>query len=101
MKRKNELYTCADTQNEMWQIMALAILRDTAKDIKNLVYNSLMADEATDGSNREQLVIVIRLVSEDLVSYEEFIGLAISKIFIFSSGNPEMSEAISLVSIHL
>ena len=75
LKRKNDKYTCGDTQNEMIQIMALSILRDIAQNIRNSVYYSIMADETTDLSNREQFVLVLRHVDEKLVAHEEFIGL--------------------------
>jgi len=75
LRRKNEIYTCAEAQSEMLQIMALRMLRDVPEDIHNLVYYTVMADETTDKSNREQVVFVIRHVSEDLVPHEEFIGL--------------------------
>lgn len=75
IKRKNDKYTCAESQNEMLKIMALSILRDVAQNIKNSVFYSIMADETTDKSNREQIVLVIRHVNENLEPQEEFIGL--------------------------
>ena len=75
LKRKNEKYTSAEVQNEMLQIMALSILRDISQNIRNSVFYSIMADETTDASNREQCVLVLRHVDNDLVAHEEFIGL--------------------------
>ena len=75
LKRKNEKYTCAEVQNEMLQIMALSILRDISQNIKNSVYYSIMADERTDVSNREQCVLVLRHVDDDLVAHKDFIRL--------------------------
>ena len=75
LKRKNEKYTCAEVQNEMLQIMALSVLRDIAQNIRNSVYYSIMADETTDVSNREQCVLVLRHVDDDHVAHEDFIGL--------------------------
>ena len=60
----------------MLQIMALSILRDLVHRIKSSVFYSIMADETADASNREQIVIVIRHVSDELVPHEEFTGLA-------------------------
>lgn len=34
LKRKNEKYTCSDSQDEMMKIIALSILRDLAHTIK-------------------------------------------------------------------
>ena len=56
--------------------MALSILRDLDHRIKSSVLYSIMADETTDASNCEQIVIVIRHISDDLVPQEEFTGLA-------------------------
>ena len=67
LKRRNEKYTCSDSKDEMLKIMALSVLRDLAHRIKSSVFYSIMADETTDASNREQIVIVIRHVSDDLV----------------------------------
>ena len=53
LKLKNEKYTCAAAQNEMIQIMALSILRDVARNIRNSVFYSIMADETLDISKRE------------------------------------------------
>ena len=76
LKCRNEKYTCSESQDEMLQIMALSILRDLVHRIKSSVFYSIMTDETADASNREQIVIVIRHVSDDLVPHEEFTGLA-------------------------
>lgn len=70
LQRKIEKYTCADSQNEMLKIMVLAILRKVAKEIQNSVYYLI-----TDGSNREQVVLVLKHFSDDLIPHEEFNGL--------------------------
>lgn len=59
----------------MLQVMALKILRDVAAHIREDGFFSIMVDETTDQSNREQVVIVIRHVDSDLNVQEEFIGL--------------------------
>ena len=73
--QENDKYTCADSQNEMIQIMSLSVLRDIAQNIRNSVFYSIMADATTDISNREQFVLVLRHVDENLVAHEEFIRL--------------------------
>lgn len=75
LKRKNEKYTCANVQNEMLKIMALSILRDISQNVRNSVFCTIMTDETTDVSNREQVVLVLRHVDDDLKAHEEFIGL--------------------------
>lgn len=75
MKKKTNKYTSADMQNEILKVMAFKVLREVAENIRNSGFFSVMADETTDKSNREQVVIVIRHVDAELVAHEEFIGL--------------------------
>ncbi|XP_041374139.1 zinc finger MYM-type protein 1-like [Gigantopelta aegis] len=75
MERKTMKFTSVDMQNEILQIMALGILRQVAKNIRDDGFFTIMADETTDQSNREQVVIVLRHVDSDITVYEEFIGL--------------------------
>jgi hypothetical protein len=75
LERKTDKYTCGDVQNEMLQVMALGILRDIASNIQKNGFFTLMADETTDESNIEQVVIVLRHVDSDLAVHEEFIGM--------------------------
>lgn len=56
-------------------ILALRILRDIGDSIRSTPYYSLMADEVTDSSNREQVVICSRWVDKNLEPQEDFIGL--------------------------
>ena len=44
-------------------------------DIQEAVYFTVMIDETTDQSNREQVVLVLCWVDETLEAHEEFIGL--------------------------
>ena len=60
---------------EVFQVMALRISRDIAKNLQNAVIYTLMADESADVSNKEQLVICIRWVDEDLLVHKDFIGM--------------------------
>ena len=55
--------------------MALKILRQIAGFIQNGVWYSIMADEATNSSNREWLIICLRWFDNHLAAHEEFIGL--------------------------
>lgn len=61
-------------QNKMLKVMALQILREVASSIRRATL-SIMADETTDMSNREQLVICLQWVDDDLVPHEDFIGM--------------------------
>ncbi len=75
LERKTDNYTSHEIQNECMQLMALYILRNVAQNISDSACFIIMADECTDVSNKEQFVIVIRWVSEDLQEHESFIGL--------------------------
>ena len=62
-------------QNEILKLLALKLLRKIATDIRSSGCYSILADEATDVSNTQQLVICIRWVTEGLIVEEDFIGL--------------------------
>lgn len=59
---------------ETVQTMANRILREKAERIRGRFF-TIMLDETTDQSTKEQCVIVIRWVDECLKPHEEFIGL--------------------------
>ncbi|XP_053398113.1 zinc finger MYM-type protein 1-like [Mercenaria mercenaria] len=75
LEKKTDKFTSGDIQNEILQIMALGILRRVAANIGTNRFYSIMVDEATDQSNREQVVLVLRHVDSDLNVHEDFIGL--------------------------
>ncbi len=75
MKKKTNKYISHDIQNECLQIMALQILREVSQNIRGSACFTIMADECTDISNKEQFTICIRWVGEDLQDHEDFIGL--------------------------
>ena len=62
-------------QNEILKLLALKLLRKIATDIRSSGCYSILADEARDVSNTQQLVICIRWVTEGLIVEEDFIGL--------------------------
>ena len=45
------------------------------KDLQNSPYLTVMADKTTDSSNREEVILIIWWVTEDLEVHEEFLGL--------------------------
>ena len=55
--------------------MALNMLRKIARNIQQAKFYSVMGDEAADISNKEQLVLCIRQVDDDLQVHEDFIGI--------------------------
>ena len=75
MDKKSNKFLSPKIQNEMLQIMALQILRDIAKNIQSAEIYSILVDETADTSNKEQMVLCMRWVDENLIPHEEFIGL--------------------------
>ena len=64
-----------NAQNEILQIMALKVLSGIASIIAEPGYYSIMADESTDVSNIEHLVICICWVDKEMIVCKEYIGL--------------------------
>ena len=75
LKRKTDKYTSSDMQNEMMKVMALQVLREVAMGIQNAPFYTIMVDETSDVSNREQVVICFRWVGEYFDVHEDFVGL--------------------------
>ena len=55
--------------------MLTMALREISQCIQSTGFYSLMADEVTDSSNREQVVVCIRWIDEDLKAHKDFVGL--------------------------
>ena len=70
LKRKENVYTSPEIQNEI-----IKVKREVMKDLQSSPYLTVMADETTDSSNREQVTLIIWWVTEDLEVHEEFLGL--------------------------
>ena len=65
-------HTAPENQNEL---MAHHVLRKILKSISTSPFLAVMVDETTDKSNKEQLTLVVRWVSEDFTVSEEVLGL--------------------------
>ena len=70
-----EKYLHLYTQNEIIILMAFIILRDLAKSINDSIFYSIMTDELTECSNKEQFVICFRWVDKGFNTHEDFIGI--------------------------
>ena len=75
IEKSYDRHRSLNAQNEVLQVMALKVLRGIASDIAESGYYSIMADESTDASNIEQLVICICWVDKEMTVCEEYIGL--------------------------
>ena len=75
LERKTDKYTSPQIQNELLIVMATAVLRKIGEIIQKACYFSIMADEVTDSSNKEQVVICFRRIDEQFEAHEDFVGL--------------------------
>ena len=73
LKRKEDRYTSHDIQNEIITIMANHVIHDLVSEIRGGFF-SIICDEHTDISNKEQLIICIRWVDKELEAHEDFLG---------------------------
>lgn len=75
LKRKENVYTSETIQNEMIKLMGLSVLRNIVAELQRAPFLTIMADETTDTSNREQVTLFLRWVTGTLDVNEEFLGL--------------------------
>ena len=75
MKKKTDKYTSPEIQNEILKIMSLSVLRQITSFLQSAKFLTIMVDETTDVSNKEQVVVCFRWVDNSLEAHEEFIGL--------------------------
>ena len=76
LEKKMDKYVSHDIQNELLRVMVLSVLRKISRSIHESTFFSIMCDECTDASNKEQLVICISWISNvDLDVHEDVIGL--------------------------
>ena len=67
-------FTHSAIQNECLKLMSVSILRNISKNLKQSKFYTIMADEVTDVSNHEQLVICIRWIDHNFEPHEDRIG---------------------------
>ena len=73
---KEGKYLSHDIINELYEMMANTLLREVLNDVRKSKWYSIMADESRDISNKEQMVFIIRWLSEDdFEVHEDFIGM--------------------------
>ena len=68
-------YQSPEVINELIQIMGHQILRSLLCDMKSQLWFAMLADETRDISNREQLVLCLRDVTEKYEICEDVFGL--------------------------
>ena len=72
-KLKEGEYASHDIQNEIIALMANEVMRDLLRQIGDR-YFSLICDEYTNVSNKEQLTLCLRWIDNDPEAHEDFIG---------------------------
>ena len=69
LKKKTDKYTSVEIQNEMLKTMALHMLRKITKSLEQTPFITLMVDETTDISNKEQAVFCLCWVDLKLLKF--------------------------------
>lgn len=75
LDKKSSKYISPDSQNELIKIMSLRILRYLVAKFQKSKFVTVMIDETTDITNKEQVTFVIRTVNEKFQVDEYFVGL--------------------------
>lgn len=83
---RNATYTSKTIQNEMIDVIGTVIRNDIIKEVKSSKLYSVIADEVTDSSNKEQLSLSLRYVTDenvkemflDFIEVERITGQALS-----------------------
>ena len=71
---KNASYISKTIQNELIECYGQIITENLLQDIKKSQYYSVIADEASDTSYKEQMSLVLRFVDKNFDVREEFLG---------------------------
>ena len=75
LEKQQLKYTSPEVQNEFLSNMSAQTLRKISANIQRAIYYTVMLDETTDKSIKEQAVFLLRWVDEALEVHKEFIGL--------------------------
>ena len=68
---RNATYTSNTVQNQIIDVLADQIKQQIVQKVKAAKWYTVIADEVTDASNKEQLSIVLRYVEGDSLSVRE------------------------------
>ena len=61
LKRKENVYTSPTIQNEIIKLMGLSMLRNIVAELQKAPFLTIMADENTDTSNKEQVTLFLQI----------------------------------------
>ena len=72
---RNATYTSSRIQNQILDVLGSIVVRKIVQRVRDATYFTVIADEVTDCSNKEQLSLVLRYVSqEDKQIREDFVS---------------------------
>ena len=72
---RNAIYTSSRIQNQLLDILGSTVVRKIVQRVRDATYFTIIADEVTDCSNKEQLSLVLRYVSpKDNQIREDFVA---------------------------
>ena len=74
-REHSSLYVHHSYQNDLINIMSKQLLRKKVYDVNRSKMFSLMCDEFTDVSNKQQLSICGRWIDDSLNPHEDFLGI--------------------------
>jgi len=74
LKRSGHKWLHHDVQNEILELMATKVMSENLAEIRQVEFCALLLDETSDLSKIEQISICLRIVSQNLVSSEFFLG---------------------------
>lgn len=74
LQRTGHKWLHHDIQDEILDLIATKVISDHLSEIRNADFYAILLDETSDYSRMEQVSVCFRIVSEDLVSSEYFLG---------------------------
>ena len=76
LRQWKEIYTSPQVQNRLLRVMAVQILREIAAIIRKGKFFSIMLDEVTDVSNKDQVIIYFVVLMIALLPMKIFLAFA-------------------------
>ena len=101
LEKKTDKFTHTAFQNECLKLMYVSILQNISKTVMQSRFYTIMADEAIDVSNHEQLVICIRWGDHNLEPHEDMIGFYQVEDFKSETLFKSITDALNRMNIPL
>ena len=75
LQQRSDRFISPQIQNKIIKVMAVNILRAIVTFVQDAKFFSLMADEVTDVSNKEQVIVSLQSLDENLEPHEYFVAI--------------------------